>query len=280
MTKRINKFPTLSTDISLVDTHCHLDMKTYSDDLEAVLDRAVEHGVRHTITIGIDLESSNRAINLARKYDCLSATVGVHPHDVDEAGPDTYTALAELVDANRDLVVGYGEIGLDYFKEYSAAENQRIHFANQLSLARELRLPVVIHDREAHEDTLRIIKASGAAEFGGVMHCFSGDLQFAEQVLDLGFYISFPGVVTFKNALDLQEVAKAIPLESMLIETDGPYLAPHPMRGKRNEPVNVLYSAAHIAGLREISLDEVARQTTANATRLFRLPTIHPGEGS
>jgi len=280
VTKRINKFPTLSTNVSLVDTHCHLDMKTYSDDLEAVLDRAVQYGVRHTITIGIDLKSSKRAIGLARKYDCLSATVGVHPHDVDVTGPDTYTALGELVDANRELVVGYGEIGLDYFKEYSAAENQRLHFASQLSLARELRLPVVIHDRDAHDDTLRILKASGAEEFGGVMHCFSGNMQFAEHVLDLGFLISFPGVVTFKNALDLQEVAKTIPLESILVETDGPYLAPHPMRGKRNEPVNVLYTAAHIAGLRGISLDEVARQTTANAARLFRLPSIHQGEGS
>lgn len=255
-------------------------MKTYGDDLESVLTRAVEHGVRHTITIGIDLESSRRAIDLARKYMCLSATVGVHPHDVDTTGPKTYTALGELADANRDLVVGYGEIGLDYFKEYSAAENQRLHFANQLALARDLRLPVVVHDREAHDDTLRIIKASGAAEFGGVMHCFSGDLHLARQVLDLGLFISFPGVVTFKNALDLHEVAKAIPLESMLIETDGPYLAPHPMRGKRNEPVNVLYTADHIAGLRGISLDEVARITTANATRLFRLPTILQGEGS
>lgn len=279
MTKRMNKFPTLSKDSYLVDTHCHLDMKVYGNDLDDVLRRAEEHGVCHTVTIGIDIDSSKRAIHLARTHSCLSATVGIHPHDVDNISPDAYTVLAELADSNRGLVVGYGEIGLDYVKEYSAAENQLHHFANQLALARDLRLPVVIHDREAHDDTLRIIKASGAAAFGGVMHCFSGDLRFAEQVLDLGLLISFPGVVTFKNALDLQEVAKTIPLESMLIETDGPYLAPHPVRGKRNEPVNVLYTAAHIAELRGISIDEVARRTTENARSLFQLPIPTTGEG-
>ena len=280
MTKRMNKFPTLSPGVSLVDTHCHLDMKTYNDDLDAVLERAAEHGVHTIITIGIDLESSRRAVKLAEKYACLKATVGIHPHDVDDTGPKTYSALADLVEANRNLIVGYGEIGLDYFKEYSAADNQRLHFANQLSLARELQLPVVIHDRDAHDDTLRLLKASGATEFGGVMHCFSGDLVFARKVLELGFFISFPGVVTFKNAIELQEVARAIPLESILVETDGPYLAPHPMRGKRNEPVNVLYTAAHIAELRNIPLDEVARQTTANAARLFKLPPVANGEKS
>lgn len=278
VTKRTNKFPTLSPGISLIDTHCHLDMDAFADDLDDVLQRAIKHGVHHTITIGIDVESSRRAIELSRRYDCLSATVGIHPHDVDPTSQETYTALGEMVDANRDLVVGYGEIGLDYVKEYSAADNQRRHFADQLALAHDLRLPVIIHDREAHDDALRIIKDSGGAPNGGVMHCFSGDLEFAQKVMDLGMIISFPGVVTFKNAYDLKETAKAIPLESMVVETDGPFLAPHPVRGKRNEPANVLFTAAHIAELRGIPLDELARQTTANAHRLFRLQATEYGE--
>ena len=273
VTKRTNKFPILSADVSLVDSHCHLDMNVYRDDLDEVIARAVSHGVAHTVTIGIDLDSSRRAIQLARQYSCLSATVGVHPHDVADTATSTYDALAELADKNREYVVGYGEIGLDYVKEYSPADIQRRQFADQLALARDLRLPVIVHDREAHEDTLRILQESGIAKTcGGVMHCFSGDLAFARRVIDLGFYVSLPGVVTFKSAVELQEVATSIPLESMLVETDGPYLAPHPVRGRRNEPANVLHTAAFIANLRQVSLDEVAKQTTANACALFQLP--------
>jgi len=280
MTKRLCKFPPLSANTSLIDSHCHLDMGAYSEDLEEVLTRAAMHGVHHIVTIGIDLESSKRAICLAQKHTCISATVGVHPHDVDRIAADTYTKICDLADTHREQVVGFGEIGLDYFKEYSSTANQRSHFARQLALARELRLPVIVHDRDAHDDALRIMKESGAAEIGGVMHCFSGDLDFARKVLDLGFLISIPGVVTFKNAIDLQEVARQIPLSSMLVETDGPYLSPHPLRGKRNEPVNVLFTAACIAELRQISLDEVAMQTTANARRLFRFPLPQQGDAS
>jgi len=280
MTKRPSKFPPLSAEIPLIDSHCHLDMKAYSEDLHEVLARAAAHGVHHTITIGIDLESSIRAISLAQEYACVSATVGVHPHDVDRTAPDTYARICELADTHREQVVGFGEIGLDYVKEYSSAANQRRHFERQLAMARELRLPVIVHDREAHEDTLRILKDAGAAEIGGVMHCFSGDLEFARKVLDLGFLISIPGVVTFKNATALQEVARMIPLESIVVETDGPYLSPHPLRGKRNEPVNVLFTAARIAELRQITLDEVAMHTTANARRLFRLQSPQQGDAA
>lgn len=277
MTKRINKFPALSSQTSIIDTHCHLDMDVYIEDLEEVLRRAAQHHVEHIITIGIDVQSSKRAITLAQEHDSLSATIGIHPHDVDTISSATYEALGEMADVYREHIVGYGEIGLDYVKEYSAADSQRRHFANQLALARDLRLPVIIHDREAHEDTLRILKESHAEDNGGVMHCFSGDLEFAQAVLDLGFFISIPGVVTFKNAVILQEVARTIPLASMLLETDGPYLSPHPLRGKRNEPVHVLHTAACIADLRDISLDELASQTTANARGLFRLPSATHG---
>lgn len=272
MTKRINKLPSLSPGISLIDTHCHLDMDAYGKDLDEVLQRASRHHVRHIITIGIDVESSKGAVALAQRYANISATIGVHPHDVDSITSATYDILGDLAEKNREHIVGYGEIGLDYVKEYSAADSQRRHFANQLILARDLSLPVVIHDREAHEDTLRILKETGAGTHGGVMHCFSGDLEFAQRVLDLGFYISIPGVVTFKNAVALQEVARTIPLKSMLIETDGPFLSPHPLRGKRNEPVNVVYTADFIASLRDIPLDEIAAETTANACTLFQLP--------
>jgi TatD DNase family protein len=246
-------------------------MEAYQDDLEELLQRARQNKIDHIITIGIDLKSSLHAAELASSRDNISATIGIHPHDVDACTTATYDKLGEIFDKYTEYIVGYGEIGLDYVKEYSTGENQRIHFSNQLALAKELRLPVIIHDREAHDDTLRILQQAGTAEFGGVMHCFSGDCQLAEKVLDLGFYISIPGVVTFKNALDMQEVARTIPLERMLIETDGPFLSPHPLRGKRNEPVNVLYTADCIARLRGISLDEVARQTTANAKELFKL---------
>lgn len=277
MTKRINKLPALSAGISLIDTHCHLDMDAYGEDLDDVLQRASLHRVRHIITIGIDLKSSKGAVALAESHANISATIGIHPHDVDSITSATYDALGVLADNHREHIVGYGEIGLDYVKEYSAAENQRRHFANQLILARDLRLPVVIHDREAHEDTLRILKETGAGVNGGVMHCFSGDLELAQRVLDLGFSISIPGVVTFKNAAALQEVARTIPLNSMLIETDGPFLSPHPLRGKRNEPVNVLYTADCIASLRGLTLDEVAAATTANACTLFHLPPENSG---
>jgi TatD DNase family protein len=245
-------------------------MEAYKDDLEELLQRAKQNRVNHIVTIGIDLQSSLHAAELAASHNDISATVGIHPHDVDSVTTDTYDKLGEIAGKYSKHIVGYGEIGLDYVKEYSSVDNQRRHFANQLALAKDLRLPVIIHDREAHDDTLRILQQAGATESGGVMHCFSGDCLLAEKVLDLGFYISIPGVVTFKNALDLQEVARMIPLERMLIETDGPFLSPHPLRGKRNEPVNVLFTADCIARLRDISLDEVARQTTANAEELFK----------
>lgn len=274
MSKRNNKFPTLPDGVSLIDSHCHLDLPTFGEDLEDVINRAVSHGVEHTITIGIDLSSSEKAIALAKRFPCLSATVGVHPHDVSEITPSTFSALTSLVEENRTQVVGYGEIGLDYVKEYSPADMQRRHFANQLALAQDLGLPVIVHDREAHDDCLRILKESGIAKtYGGVMHCFSGDIDFAKKVLDLGFYLSLPGVVTFKNAKALQEVARELPLESIMVETDGPYLAPHPVRGKRNEPANVLYTAACIAELRDEPLEKIAKATTQNACTLFGLQT-------
>lgn len=268
-----NDAPSLPEDARLIDTHCHLDMDAFNGDLEAVLDRAKQHGVEYIITIGIDLPSSDKAIQLARRFPGIRASAGIHPHDAHSIADSTYAALLELIGSHRDQVVAYGEIGLDYAKKHSEPGLQRQHFRLQLEMAKDLQLPLIIHDREAHEDILRILQECGPFSRGGVMHCFSGDYAFAQKVMELGFHISIPGIVTFKNALDLQEVARKIPLSSLLIETDGPFLAPHPWRGKRNEPAFVIFTAACIAKLRGIPLDQLARATTSNAMSLFRLNT-------
>lgn len=263
--------PTLADGVHLVDSHCHLDMEAFAGDLEAVLERARQHKVGAIITIGIDLESSIKAVRLAQQHREIWATAGIHPHDLRSVTPGTFTELVEFIEANREWIVGYGEIGLDYAKQRCEPDLQRRHFQTQLDMAKNLNLPVIIHDREAHEDMLRLLRECGPFPAGGVMHCFSGDCRFAEKILDLGFSISVPGIVTFKNAADLRKVAAEIPLTSLLLETDGPYLAPHPWRGRRNEPSYVLHTAACIAELRGIPLALLAQATTANAVSLFGL---------
>ncbi len=270
MTKKTKKTqPHLKGESSLIDTHCHLDMGAYTDDLAAVLESARAGGVRAVITIGIDLESSQAAIALASRHSMVQATVGIHPHDVGNIDMSELEDIESLIEHGAGTIVGYGEIGLDYVKRYCDIDIQKKLFAAQLCIAKNHNLPVVIHDREAHDDILRILKDHGPFDNGGVMHCFSGDLEFARKTMDLGFHISIPGIVTFKNAKALQEVATKIPLEAMIIETDGPFLAPDPFRGKRNEPLYVLYTADCIAGLRNIELEKLADRTTANALELF-----------
>lgn len=273
MTKKTLSKPKLQDNCYLIDTHCHLDMKNYSSELQPVLQRAASSGVAKIVSIGIDYSSSIKAIELARRYTEIWATIGTHPHDVDNCTLSDYQKFEQLYHDNRKFVVGYGEIGLDYVKKYSAPENQKKHFQAQLELAHILQLPVIIHNREADDDTLKITRNSKPFANGGIMHCFSGDYSFAKKVIDLGLLISIPGIVTFKNATVLHEVARKIPLSSMVLETDGPFLAPHPFRGKRNEPSYILYTAAKIAELRNISVEEVALQTSANAEKLFHLNT-------
>ena len=231
---------------------------------------AAEHGVRRIVTIGIDEASSLRAVALADRYPGVYATIGFHPHDAVGATGAALERLATL--ATEAKVVAYGEIGLDYVKQYAPPETQRRAFADQLSLARTLDLPVVIHDREAHADCLDLLRKAGPLPRGGVMHCFSGDSRLAREVIDLGLCVSIPGVVTFNNAADLREVVRSTSLDQLLLETDGPFLAPVPRRGKRNEPKLLLYTAQMVAELKQVELTEVARATTANAVRLFRLP--------
>ncbi|MDZ7640886.1 MAG: TatD family hydrolase [Desulfurivibrio sp.] len=263
--------PVVGDNASLIDTHCHLDFPDYAADYDDLLERARRVGVEAVITVGIDLATSRQAVALAagtpERGPRLYATVGVHPHHVGEMGAEDYRHLREL--AAEPAVVAYGEIGLDYVKEYSPAARQRQAFAEQLALAGELALPVIIHDREAHADTLAILKEAGNLPAGGVMHCFSGDAALAEEVLALGFYISIPGVVTFKNAAALRQAVSRVPLKRLLLETDGPFLAPEPYRGKRNEPAWLAFTAARVAEVKGVSLEEVARHTTANAKQLF-----------
>lgn len=270
--KKRRDVATLSPLSNLIDTHCHLDMGSFADDLDDVLKRANDHKITTILSIGIDEDSSRKAVQLAHRYRMIFATIGIHPHDVDNILADTFGNLSRLAEQNRTQVVGYGEIGLDYMKNYSPPETQRQQFRNQLDLARDLKLPVIIHDREAHEDTLTILRQAAPFDHGGVLHCFSGDYTFALQIIDLGLHLSIPGIVTFKNSRDLQEVATRIPLDTMLLETDGPFLAPEPWRGKRNEPYFILYTAEKIAQLRDIDLNDLADQTTSNARKLFHLP--------
>ncbi len=264
----------MHSSLSYIDTHCHLDMQVYQDDFTEVLSRAAAADIIHIISIGIDLDSSVQAVKLAEQYPQISATVGIHPHDVQHIGDATYTQLISVLNENRQHIVGYGEIGLDYFKNYSPVDLQKHHFRKQLEIAKEFKLPVVIHDRDAHDDIITILEETGPFEAGGVVHCFSGDYVFARKVLSQNFNISIPGIVTFKNAHDLHEVVKKIPLESMLLETDGPFLAPVPFRGKRNESSYIPIIAEKIAELRQTTKEKIAETTTANAKALFNLDIV------
>lgn len=245
-------------------------MSAYGDDCPQVIARAQAAGVKTIFTVGIDLQSSEAAVHLADRYDNIYALVGIHPHHAREADPATYRRLGKLADHPK--VIGYGEIGIDLFKDYAPVAIQKKVYLKQLHLAKELNLPVIIHDRDAHTEIIAGLQEVGPFPAGGLIHCFSGDKEVAQRFVDLGFYLSIPGVVTFKKALEIQEAAASIPLDRLLVETDGPFLAPEPWRGKRNEPAYTLYTAEKVAELKNISLDELARRTTANAARLFKIP--------
>ena len=253
----------------LIDSHCHLDMKDFDKDRDNVIGRARKEGIVHMISIGIDVKSSESALGLARQYSFISATVGCHPHDADACGAEDLKILSHM--AGEPEVVAWGEIGLDYYRNYSNRENQRNIFKRQLELAQAAKLPVIIHDREAHEEVYTTLKKMGKGERKGVIHCFSGDKDLAEAFIALGYYISIPGTVTYKKAIQIKEVAVSIPLDRMLVETDAPFLAPVPRRGKRNEPSLVNHTAREIAKLRDVPFETVARQTTRNAIGLFGL---------
>ncbi len=253
----------------LIDSHAHLAMYEAGDERDAVIRRAEDAGVTTILTIGTTIEDSRINLEIAAQSPQVFASVGVHPHDVKEVELDRCLEELRLL-SQSPRVIALGEIGLDYYWNNSPQEMQQAFFRRQLELAKTLDLPVIIHDRDAHADTLRIIEEVDMSAVGGVFHCFSGDLVMAERVRELGFLVSIAGPITFKKSGDLPLIAKALPLESLLVETDCPYLAPAPFRGKRNEPAYVRYTAAKIAELRGISLEEVAEQTSRNFFRLFR----------
>ncbi|MCF8053617.1 MAG: TatD family hydrolase [Deltaproteobacteria bacterium] len=258
----------------LVDTHSHIEMSDFTSDLGEVVARAQGCSVGAIICVGLNLSDSARAVQLAQEYPCIYATVGVHPHDAQSIVAATYPQLEELAQSAK--VVAYGEIGLDFFHDLSPRAVQRERFAEQLAIAARLGLPVVIHDRDAHAETLAIIRSSPHRR-GGVFHCFSGDVAFARQCLDEGFYISITGVVTFPKAQELREVVEFVPLSRLLIETDCPFLTPRPHRGKRNEPAYVSLVAQALAEIKGITVAEVALTTTANAEKLFGISLREEG---
>jgi TatD DNase family protein len=270
--KKNISLPQLPAGTSVIDTHCHLDMMGSGDDVSTIVSRAAACGVAPLITVGIDLDSSRKAIDFASRFNSVYATVGIHPHNVHDLDDTSYAELERLCRASK--VVAFGEIGLDYVKQYAPKDIQLEHYARQVDLAKKMSLPIVIHDREAHADIMHILQRKSPFAAGGVMHCFSGDWDLARKVLDLGFVISIPGVVTFAKAASMQEVTRKIPLDKLILETDAPFLAPEPLRGKKNIPENVLYTARKIAELRDLSFEELARATTENARNLFRLPDI------
>jgi TatD DNase family protein len=253
----------------LMDSHAHLDMDDFDADREPVIRRAVQGGVGAIVTIGIDLISSIKAIEIAHKYEFIFATVGYHPHNAHEADHGDLEKLRAL--SFDPKVVAWGEIGLDFFRRHSTPESQIKAFERQLDMAFEQDLPVIIHDRDAHTDLLRILR-SRKRQYRGVIHCFSGNCDLAMALIELGFHISFPGTVTYKKALDARTTASRIPLDRLLVETDCPYLTPVPFRGKRNEPLFVKHTAEEIARLRQMEFKELAEAATANTIRLFRLP--------
>ncbi|MGA9172471.1 MAG: TatD family hydrolase [Thermoactinomyces sp.] len=254
----------------LFDTHAHLNDPKFDEDREEVIRRArEEYGVQTILNVGYNRETISTSLKLAEEYDFIYSAVGWHPHDAKDCTDADLEWIRSLT--SHPKVVALGEMGLDYYWDNSPRDVQARVFRKQIALAKETGLPIIIHDRDAHEDVVRILKEEHAEEVGGVMHCFGGDLRIMEEVLKLNFMIGLGGPVTFKNAKEPKEVAKEVPLDRLLIETDCPYLAPHPYRGKRNESGYVRLVAEKIAELRGMSLEELANVTRANAIRLFKL---------
>lgn len=257
---------------SLTDTHAHLNDRAFKDDGAAVVQRANAAGIETIVNVGYTLETSRTAVRLAEEHEGLFATTGLHPHDAQDCSDRLIEQLREL--SAHPKVVAAGETGLDFFRDLSPREQQVAAFRRIIALAREVSLPLVVHDREAHEDVLRVLEEEGAAEAGGVLHCYSGGMEYLERALALGFYIGIDGPVTYSKAHGLREVAAAVPLERLLLETDCPWLTPKGHGRDRNEPAFLTDVAARVAEVRGMSVDELAAATTENARRLF--PKLSP----
>ncbi len=253
----------------LIDSHAHLEMPDFNRDLNEVVKRAQDSGIEYIFTVGTEKKDWLKAIKIAETYPFVFAILGVHPHNAKEIDDKTYSELRIL--CKHEKVKAYGEIGLDFYRNLSPREIQLKRFREQIMLAKELGLPIVIHDRDAHKETLEILREERANECGGIIHCFSGDHYMARKCIEMGFYISIPGSITFKNASLLVEVVKNIPLDSILIETDSPFLTPEPFRGKRNEPSYVRFVAQKISEIKGVSFEKVAEKTSESALKVFRL---------
>ncbi|WP_102264791.1 TatD family hydrolase [Mesobacillus jeotgali] len=251
----------------LFDTHVHLNAEQFNEDLQEVIDRAIAEGVTNMVVVGFDEITIKKALELAENYDFLYASVGWHPVDAIDMTQEHLDWLKEL--ASHPKVVALGEMGLDYYWDKSPKEIQKEVFRKQIRLAKEVQLPIIIHNRDATADIVEILKEENAGEVGGIMHCFSGSVETAIECVEMNFLISLGGPVTFKNAKKPKEVAEALPLDRLLVETDCPYLTPHPFRGKRNEPAYVKLVAEQIAELKGLTLEEVAEETARNAKKLF-----------
>jgi len=256
--------------IQLIDSHAHIHGDEFATDFGAMLERAATAGVKSIITVGADLHSSSLAVDLAERHDNIWCAVGIHPHDAAGADEASFRQIAALAERSSK-VIAIGEIGLDFYRDRSPRDLQENTFRRFIAMARELSLPIIIHDRDAHERIMTILREERAETVGGVLHCFSGDLDMALRCVDMGFYISIPGTVTYPNSQLLHEVVRGVKIEQMLVETDCPYLTPVPHRGKRNEPAFVRYAAEKVAELKGLTLADVARITTLNSERLFRI---------
>jgi TatD DNase family protein len=257
----------------LIDSHAHIDLPEFDKDRDQVMARARERGVRAVVNMGLDAALSLKALAVAKKYDDVFAAVGCHPHEASKMREGDLESLAELTEDSR--VVAIGEIGLDFYRNLSPRESQLEAFKKQLDLAAELGLPVAVHCRQAHEEVYNILSGWVKANPGsrrGVIHCFSGDIEMARRYIELGFYISLAGSVTYPSAREMIEVAREVPLERLLLETDAPFLTPQAHRGKRNEPAYVALTAEKVAGIRRAPVEVVADSAARNTIELFRLP--------
>ena len=254
--------------MKLADSHCHIDFPQFDGKFESILTEAKEMEIGYMLCVSVNIEDFPRILEMSRQHDEIYASVGVHPNTVDAEDP----SVERLVELGSDPdVVAIGETGLDYFRSSGDLDWQRDRFARHIEAGKKLNKPIIVHSRNAPEDTVRIMRECDAEDAGGVMHCFTGDYHMAKSAMDLGFYISFSGIVTFKNAADLAQVAKKIPMERMLIETDAPYLAPVPKRGKENQPAYVRHTAEFLADLKGMELEEFAKTTTDNFLHLFKI---------
>lgn len=251
----------------LFDTHVHLNDEQFNEDLQEVIERAKEAGISYMVVVGFNRPTIERAISLVKEYDFLYASIGWHPVDAIDMTDEDLAWIEEM--AANPKVVALGEMGLDYHWDKSPHDVQKEVFRRQIGLAKKLKLPIIIHNRDATEDVVQILREENAEEVGGIMHCFSGSAETAKECIEMNFHISLGGPVTFKNAKKPKRVAMEVPLDRLLIETDCPYLAPYPYRGKRNEPAYVKLVAEQVAELKEISFEEVAQKTTENAKKLF-----------